>query len=549
MSAAEALAATFVSAFAVTMLVVYCCHLIGLSFTPSLVAGLAATSTVVIGSRLFRRAHTRVSELLGYAAVVAVPLGWMLWRSAPSFLPLGSQGDLTHHLQLVDYIERHWHLPRGPEVDRYLAEMTHYTPGLHAIAALVGRWLRSDGLHVVHGVVATAVALKVGFVYLIALRMSAALPQRVPLALAASALAVTPYAYVFDSFMRDGFLPQALSELFVLGMWWSLGAWDHRPDHQSLALFGLFGCGAFLSWPIYTGPPALAAVGLLAFRREPRILTRVAHGAWAFVPLALVATAYIGGRSALLAMSGALGAAPRPSLWTFGALLPILALVGFKPAWHGRSAGARPTLWLLTGVAAQSSALYLQALAAGNASAYMAFKTLYLLPYPLAALATVAMIRLLSQMRPRRLSSRAAAWLFFAVAAGEASGRLTIRPPEARAVTDPMWRAGLWARDHLPRGCLAYMVPDDDTAYWLHLAVLRNPRASDRTADEATYDMTETTLRWYGPTALPYAIADLNAVSRSVRVDLQELARFDTAAVVRHRGTAACADAHLPPPP
>jgi hypothetical protein len=246
-------------------------------------------------------------------------------------------------------------------------------------------------------------------------------------------------------------------------------------------------------------------------------------------------------------MSGSLGAVPRPGVWTLGVALPILALCGLSLAW--RAAPARPTLWLLFGVAAQSSVLYVQALIARNASAYMAFKTLYLLPYPLAALAMLTMMWILSSTRVRRISPRAAAWLFLAVAAGEATARLGLRRPEARAVTEPMWRAGQWARDHLPRGCFAYMVPDDDTAYWLHVAVLRNPRASDRTADEATFDMTETTLRWYGPTALPYALADLDAVSRSVRVDWEELARFDNAAVVSRRAPATCADEHLSPPP
>lgn len=538
---------TSVSAFAVTILVVYGCHLVGLPFAPSLVAPFAAVLTAVMGWCCFTRVHASVPELLGYLAVVALPLGWMLWRSAPSLLPLGSQGDLTHHLQLVDYIERHWHLPRGPDVERYLAEMTHYTPGVHALAALVGRWLGTDGLRVIHSLVATTVALKIGFMFLIASRLGAAHPQRVPLAFAASALALVPHAYIFDSFMKDGFLPQAVAELFVLAMWWSLGAWDRHPGQQSLALFGLFGCGAFLSWPIDIGPPVVALVGLLAFRREPGIATRMAHSAWAFLPLALVAATYVGGRSALLGMSSTLGAVPRPNMWTFGAALPIFALLGLAVAW--RAPGARPTLWLLIGVAAQSSALYLQAMFAGNASAYMAFKTLYLLPYPLAALAMVSMTRVLSQARVQRPSPRAVAWLFFFVAVGEATARIAIRRPEARAVTESMWRAGLWARHHLPRGCLAYMVPDDDTAYWLHLAVLRNPRASDRTADEATFDMTETTLRWYGPTGLPYAIADLDAVSRSVRVDLEELARFDNAAVVRRRAPTPCADERLPPPP
>lgn len=536
-----------VSAFCVAILVVYGCHLVGLAFSPSLVAPVAAVFTAVIGWRLFTGAHASVPELIRYLAVVAIPLGWMLWRAAPSLLPLGSQGDLTHHLQLVDYIERHWRLPRGPDVSPYLAEMTDYTPGVHVLAALAGRWHGTDGLHVIHAVVATAVALKIGFVYLMASRLGGPYPERVLLAFAASAFALVPHPYVFDSFMRDGFLPQAMSETFVIGMCWALGVWNASPRRRPMALYGLFACGAFLAWPIDLGPPVVALVGLLVFRGEISLRTRAVHTAWALVPPVSVAATYIAGRSALLGMSGTPGAVLRPDLWTFGPVLPILALLGLFAARGAPS--ARPTLWLLLGIAAQWSVLYLQALGAGNASAYMAFKTLYLLPYPLATLATVALSRGPADMGLQRLSPCRLASLLLAVSLVESGIRLWRRPPEAHAISEPIWRAGVWARDHLPRGCIAYMVTDDDTAYWLHLAVLRNPRASPRTTDDATYDLTQTSLRWYQSTALPYAIVDLDAVSTSVRVDLEELVRFDTAAVVGQRRPVTCADEHLPPPP
>ena len=68
-------------------------------------------------------------------------------------LPIGG-GDLTHHLLLVDYLERHWRLVHDPSVEAYLGEMVHYTPGVHLLIALAGRWFASDGLHMTHAVVA-----------------------------------------------------------------------------------------------------------------------------------------------------------------------------------------------------------------------------------------------------------------------------------------------------------------------------------------------------------------------------------------------------------
>jgi nucleoside-diphosphate-sugar epimerase len=38
----------------------------------------------------------------------------VLALARPSLLPPGGGPDLTHHLQLVDYIERHWQLPDAP---------------------------------------------------------------------------------------------------------------------------------------------------------------------------------------------------------------------------------------------------------------------------------------------------------------------------------------------------------------------------------------------------------------------------------------------------
>jgi hypothetical protein len=142
-----------------------------------------------------------------------------------------------------------------------------------------------------------------------------------------------------------------------------------------------------------------------------------------------------------------------------------------------------------------------------------------------------------------------AAGLVVAIA-GDAVVRVRAIRRNPPGVTEPVWQAGVWAREHLPRGCIAYLVPDDDTAYWLHLAVLRNPRMSDRSADLDTYLLGPTVVRWYEPGGgLPYGIADMPALARGVREDLDVVARFGTAAVVRRAGPSACPDEHLAPAP
>ena len=57
----------------------------------------------------------------------------------------------------------------------------------------------------------------------------------------------------------------------------------------------------------------------------------------------------------------------------------------------------------------------------------------------------------------------------------EGVARQAVRTPRASPViTEPLFQAGAWARTHVPPGCVEYLVAHDNTAYWLHLAVLGN---------------------------------------------------------------------------
>lgn len=535
------------------MLIVYLCGVMGVAFTPARVGAFAALVWLAAARLLAARSRPARGDLTVLTLVVASVLVWLLWRAGLPLLPLG-RGDLTHHLQLVDYLERHWRLPHGADVDRYLAEMVHYTPGLHALAALVGRWTTSDGLHVIYPLVACAVATKVGLVYLIARRLLAAGPMSPTAhppwqaaALASAALVLVPSPYVLDSFMRDGFLAQVAAETFAVAMWWALVAWDQEEHAILLGLFGLFTCGAFLTWPVWTGPGVVALFLTVVLRSTPAWRVRARHLALALALPAAIAGSYVAGRAALLGMSGASGAVLSPSTGDYGPVFLGLSAAGLLLGLRDRR--ARTTLWFAAGVVLQSAVLYAQARRAGNESAYMALKTLYLAPFPLAALAALPLAAAASAWaRSSRRPRAMVAWASLGLALATCLTTLVTRPPEVRSVTPPLLAAGLWARAHLPRQCVAYMVPDDDSAYWLHVAVLRNPRQSPRTLDDSTYDLVQTIVRWYGSSGLPYAIADLPAVSASVRADLEILARFGDAAVVRG-GARPCPDDGLPGPP
>jgi hypothetical protein len=159
----------------------------------------------------------------------------------------------------------------------------------------------------------------------------------------------------------------------------------------------------------------------------------------------------------------------------------------------------------------------------------------YLAIYPLAVAAAV----MIANAWRAALSPEATvryAWLPLAVVALVAGRALATAPRVAPVVTRPVFLAGNWALAHVPPACVDYLVADGYTGYWLHLAVLGNPRAAGRTLVDDTFEPRQAIVRWIVPGGLPYAIADnLDALPRDVRTNVDVLARFRPAAVVKRQ--------------
>src|SRR5438477_163516 len=87
-----------------------------------------------------------------------------------------------------------------------------------------------------------------------------AAPDRSAAATAAAAVVLLriPYRYSIGSFTEQSYFAQVASELFALGMWWAAIVWDEQPWRGAAPLFALFGVAAFLTWPIWIGPLAIA---------------------------------------------------------------------------------------------------------------------------------------------------------------------------------------------------------------------------------------------------------------------------------------------------
>src|SRR5437870_4217034 len=110
LTGSESIAFALIAAAALIVVAGYLLDRVGGAFTPSLMLGIgvgAAGATLVSSART---AAWDRAETITFVGVVAIAFGWLMWIARPSFLPLGSGPDLTHHLLLINYIDRHWRL-------------------------------------------------------------------------------------------------------------------------------------------------------------------------------------------------------------------------------------------------------------------------------------------------------------------------------------------------------------------------------------------------------------------------------------------------------
>jgi hypothetical protein len=482
--------------------------------------------------------------LTSFTLIVLGTFAWLMWRARPDFLPTGTGSDLAHHLALLAYIEQHWRLPNDPALGAYLGEMADYTPGSHLLAALAGAWLRRDALHVVHAVVTCTVALKAGVVFLIARRLLPAGVPRIPFACMAVVLLWLPYTYFVGSFTEQSFLAQVVSELFAVGMWWALVVWDAQPAAWAAALFGLAGATAFLTWPIWTGPLTLMLAAITLVHRDVTWTRRLRDVAIATLPIAVVAAMHGVRHPNGFQMVGTGGFAIWPTPAELGWTFTTLSAAGVL--FSATQRRARTVTLLLAATALQAMALVVTARHAGAAAPYLALKMFYLAIYPLTvaiALTAAAVWRAVPGVARGSRRAELMAWTLVGVIAIAVARPLAQRPRVKPVVTQPAFLAAQWTRAHMSSDCVDYLVSDGYTAYWLHLAVFGNPRAAGRTLDEDTFEPKKAIVRWILPNGLPYAIADdFDALPRDIRTNVDVLAQFGPAAVVKRRGPSSCPD-------
>ena len=523
-SRAELVALAALSLLAATTLVAYVLARVGL--------GIAPTITIVLSAACAAACCAGLSHVTARAAAVsfAVPFvvatGYLWWIGWPSLLPGGSGPDLTHHLQLIDYLQERGTLVDDPNAWRELGEMAHYTPGVHVLAVITAILFDTDALFVIFPIVVLSVGLKYGLFGLVVWRLTGEsrrdATMAAPMAIAGAGLLVHLSALTLHSFTRDSFLAQVVSELFAVGMMWSVVIWAEQPARRWMVVAGLSGAAVFLTWPLWIGPLLIALAAVVTTAPLTRG-AKIQHIALATAPIVLVAVAHTGGRSEAIGIIGTSGAVDPPVLSVALSWVLLLAIVGYYLA--AQRAQSRPLVWLTLGLAAQAAALWLLARRQGAATPYMAVKMAYLAVYPVTAAALIAIGVL--------VRSPWVAWaLSLAIFVSGARGVVRAETPPAIVDRD-LFAAGRWAREHLPRGCVDYLVGNEYTAYWLHLAVLRHPRVSERTANNDLYLPEPSFARWVEERSeAPYAIAKWSVLPMEIRDRVRVLHRQGDAVVI-----------------
>ena len=541
---AEAVAASALAFLATAIASAYLSDSIGLAIRPLPILVCSAGAAAAMFVWLRRLVARDTASLAAFLGCIAATFAWLLWRARPDFLPTGSGPDLAHHLSLLEYIQRHWRLPHDVSLYEYLGEMVDYTPGSHLLAVLAGAWVGSDALHAVLPVVAGTVALKAGFVFLIARRVLPDDGARVPFAVMAVVLLFLARVHFVGSFMEQSYLAQVVSELFAVAMWWALVVWDQRPSPVAAALFAIAGVATFLSWPVWVGPVMVVLGALALLHGELPLLTRLQHLLIATVPIGVVALIHGSRHTGGFRMAGTGGFAIWPTVPLLGWWFIGLAAAGFLFCLATRRARAVP---LLAGaIALQAAALFYTARSSGAAAPYLSLKMFYLAVYPLMIGAAVMIAGVwhiaartlrLSDQRSSRL-----AWALAAIIAIAVARPLAAMPRPRPVVTEAVLDAATWAQSKMPPACIDYLTVDLYTAYWLHVAVFTQPRASGRALNDDTFDTRKSLERWILSTGLPLGVTDdFEALPRDIRTNVDVLQRFGPAAVVKRRGPSACA--------
>ncbi len=527
MTRAEKLSLLPTCALALAAALAYAIDLGGFGIAPLSVLLLSVAAASLLVWSVPASQQDASGDTIAWAGVVLFVLAAVARLGWPSLLPPGRGPDLTHHLLLVDYLEQHGQLVHDRALDGSMGEMAHYTPGAHLLAVLIGKWLGLDGVRTFFPLLAVCTALTAGYVVLIARRL------RLPVSygVVAVVLLFLPAQYFYGAFTHDGFLAQTAATFFAVAAWWALVAWDQERSLVLSITISILLVGVFLTWPIFVGPLAVVVAAMMI--DGPVGQSRTGRLAIVLLPLLVVASTHIVGRWGWLAIVRTSGAVLEPGLSSLGWLLPLLTVIGLAISMRDRR--ARVSVILLMVIAVQTVTLFVLAMSRGASTPYMAFKMVYLAIYPAAVIAAVAL--------SKADAKGVVGWLVAALLVLTAVPPAMTAPRAVPVVDLDLYQAGKWVRANVGQSCIDYLVADAETAYWLHLAVLGNPRSSARMEEIDHYEPNAAMAPWIAAAGRNYAIASLPLLPGEVRSRVEIVRTFGLAAVIRRPGAPDCPQA------
>jgi asparagine N-glycosylation enzyme membrane subunit Stt3 len=168
----------------------------------------------------------------------------------------------------------------------------------------------------------------------------------------------------------------------------------------------------------------------------------------------------------------------------------------------------------------------------------------YLAIYPAAIFAAVAIASaeraMLARSRRDRELNGAPGWIVSALLVVIAVPPALTAPRAVPVVDLDLYQAGKWVRANVGQSCVDYLVADAETAYWLHLAVLGNPRSSARMEEIDRYEPNSAMAPWIASAGRGHAIANLRLLPDEVRSRVEIVRTWGSAAVIRQPGATGC---------
>lgn len=107
-----------------------------------------------------------------------------------------------------------------------------------------------------------------------------------------------------------------------------------------------------------------------------------------------------------------------------------------------------------------------------------------------------------------RLRSNTLGWIIASLLVVIAVRPALSAPRNLPVVDLDLYEAAKCVRSNVGQSCVDYLVNDAETAYWLHIAVLGNPRSSPRMEEIDRYEPRAAVGPWITAAGRGYAIAD-----------------------------------------